>query len=244
MYEWHSSQPCSPPDNLHPLELDHWRSAFTRVWSETQTQRFGHLAKTFRPTITAPFYRNDICVFVLQYDWTSWDEIILLETDTVFWLLNSLCKLFSLAWSQWASAEKLKFWCFLFFSGEYPIGFFAQHRPFIIRPLPVFYKLQLFPMCPTERREVWNFIVWLHFWSFTEVLKEWTWKYQDVRPETRIHSWVKMLHASFFGPASCMPEYVRHFLCLHPIFSGHIGQFEPNLALQNFGNTLFKHLWK
>lgn len=156
---------------------------------------------------------------MLQYDWTSWDEMILFKTDTVFWRLNSLCKVFSLAWSQWASVEKLKFRCFLFFSGEYPIGFLAQHRPFIILPFPVFYKLQLFPMCPTERRQVWNFVVWLHFWSFTEILKEWTWKYQDVRPEPRMHSWVKMLHPSFLSQLHVCPSmwdtssaFIQYFL--------------------------------
>lgn len=191
----------SPPDNLHPWELDCWRSALTWVWSESHTQSFGYIAKILSPTITAPFYRNDLCVFVLQYDWTNWEEIILFKTDTVFWLLNSLCKLFSLAWSQWASVEKLKFQCFLFFSEEYPIGFLAQHQPFIILPLPVFDKLQLFPMCPLEGRDVCNFIVWLHFWSFTQILVERTWKYHNLRPEPRMHSWVKTLYPSFFCPS-------------------------------------------
>jgi len=39
----------SPPEKLHPLELDHWRLASTWVWRKTQTQAFGHVVKTSVP---------------------------------------------------------------------------------------------------------------------------------------------------------------------------------------------------
>lgn len=82
--------------------------------------------------------------------------MILFKTDAVFWLLNSLCKLFSLASSQWASVEKLKFQCFLFFSEENVIAFLAWHHPLSLFLFLALINFSYFPCGPlrVERCEI------------------------------------------------------------------------------------------